>query len=287
LTSIPDPRFIIKLLRIKQWYKNLLVFTPIVFADLFLDAQLILVTAIAFFAFCSVSSFIYIQNDIQDADKDALHPTKRKRPIASGKITRKMATGIAAILLIITIILCSFLPPSFWAVILGYIILNIAYTHYLKHIFIIDVFVIGFGFILRVLGGAVVVNVMLSEWLFIATFLIAIILGFSKRNAEINYSEDPAEHRSVLALYDPMLLRSFILLATTSVLVVYFIYSIIVVHIPAFIVTIPFVLYGALRFLSLSLFDGLDPDDMFKDRAFVANFVLWIIIVLVTRYAFR
>lgn len=287
MTSIPDLRSLIKLLRIRQWYKNLLVFTPIVFANLFLDAQLILVTTIAFFAFCTVASFVYIQNDIQDADKDALHPIKRKRPIASGKITKKMAIGIAVILLIITIILCSFLPPSFWAVILGYIILNIAYTHYLKHIFIIDVFVIGFGFILRVLGGAAVVNVMLSEWLFIATFLLAIILGFSKRNAEISHAEDPAEHRSVLALYDPMILRSFIIFATTSVLVVYFIYSIIVVQIPAFVVTIPFVLYGALRFLSLSLVKGLDPDDMFKDRAFVANFVLWIIIVLVALYAFR
>jgi len=275
---------IIKLMRVGQWYKNILVFTPVVFAHfLFLPDKLIIALC-AFFAFCAISSCTYIINDIVDIKNDSFHPTKKNRPLPSGKITKQFAILLAILLGIITIILCSALPIVVSIIILGYFILNLMYSFYLKHLFIIDVMVIGISFILRVLAGSESVDVHLSSWLFIATFVLALLLGFSKRSNELNLN-DASSHRKVLVKYDPVILRSFILISAITSLIVYLIYTIIVIDEQYFILTTPFVFYGLFLFLSFTIHDGIDPDNIFKNVAFDLNLILWMIVVVFSLYA--
>jgi 4-hydroxybenzoate polyprenyltransferase len=182
------------------------------------------------------------------------------------------------------IAICSFLPITFAFIILGYFLLNILYSIYLKHLFIIDVLTIGAFFILRVLGGAVAVKVQLSSWLFVATFILALLLGFSKRSSELSNMENAINHRKVLVQYDLVILRTFVIISATVALIVYLIYAIIVIKNQDFLLSTPFVLYGILLFLSSSLHKGSDPDDIFKDHAFVANLILWVCVVVTTLY---
>ena len=275
---------IIKLMRVGQWYKNILVFTPVVFAHFLFLPDKLLVALCAFFTFCAISSCTYIINDIVDIKNDSLHPTKKNRPLPSGKITKRFAILLAILLGIITIILCSALPFVVSIIILGYFILNLMYSFYLKHLFIIDVMVIGISFILRVLAGSESVDVHLSSWLFIATFVLALLLGFSKRSNELNLN-DASSHRKVLMKYDPVILRSFILISAITALIVYLIYTIIVIDEQYFILTTPFVFYGLFLFLSFTIHDGIDPDNIFKNVAFDLNLILWMIVVVFSLYA--
>jgi len=274
----------IRLIRVRQWYKNILVFTPIVFANLLKNPDALFSAILAFCAFCTISSSTYIFNDIRDASADAYHPTKKNRPIASGLVSRRVAVAIAMVFAAAAIAICSFLPITFAFIILGYFLLNILYSLYLKHLFIIDVLTIGAFFILRVLGGAVAVKVQLSSWLFVATFILALLLGFSKRSSELSSMENAINHRKVLVQYDLVILRTFVIISATVALIVYLIYAIIVIKNQDFLLSTPFVLYGILLFLSSSLHKGSDPDDIFKDHAFVANLILWVCVVVTTLY---
>jgi 4-hydroxybenzoate polyprenyltransferase len=276
----------INLIRVRQWYKNFLVFTPIVFANLLKNPDALFSAVLAFCAFCIISSSTYIFNDISDASTDAYHPKKKNRPIAAGLVSKRVAVVIATAFAGAVIAICSLLPIRFSFIILGYFLLNILYSLFLKQLFIIDVLTIGAFFILRVLGGSVAVNVQLSSWLFVATFILALLLGFSKRSSELSSGENAKNHRKVLVQYDVVLLRTFVIISATVALIVYLIYAIIVIKNQDFLLTTPFVLYGILLFLSSSLHKGLDPDDIFRDHAFVANLILWGCVVVTTLYVF-
>jgi len=191
-----------------------------------------------------------------------------------------MIIGFLALLLAVR------MTPDFSLIILSYIVLNLLYSFWLKHIFIIDIFSIGIGFILRVMAGSVALGVSLSPWLFIATFLLALTLGFSKRSAELSLSNSPSEKRKVLEFYDMRILRSFAILSTTLVVIIYLIYAITVVTDHLFILTSIFVLYGCFRFLAFSLEKGLDPDELLTDRPFTLNIIIWILTVVATLYVF-
>jgi 4-hydroxybenzoate polyprenyltransferase len=274
----------INLIRVRQWYKNILVFTPIVFANLLKNPDALISAVLAFCAFCTISSSTYIFNDIRDASTDAYHPTKKNRPIAAGLVSKRVAVVIAFAFAGAAIAICTLLPIRFAFIILGYFLLNILYSLYLKQLFIIDVLTIGAFFILRVLGGAVAVNVQLSSWLFVATFILALLLGFSKRSSELSSVGNAINHRKVLAQYDAVILRTFVIISATVALIVYLIYAIIVEKNQDFLLTTPFVLYGILLFLSSSLHKGSDPDEIFRDRAFVVNLILWGCVVVTTLY---
>ncbi len=272
------------LIRVRQWYKNILVLAPLVFANLLFLPGALFQSLIAFLIFCLVSSCMYTINDIIDEEKDARHPYKRERPLPSGKISRREAQFIVAFTASLVLLLSIRMPPGFILVTLSYVVLNLLYSFWFKHLFIIDIFSIGTGFIFRVLAGSIVLGVSLSPWLFIATFLLALTLGFSKRAAELSVLEAPAEKRRVLEFYDCRMLRSFAVLSTTSVVIIYLIYAITVVADHYFILTSVFVLYGCFRFLAFSLEQGLDPDDLMKDRAFLMNIAIWIVSVVFTLY---
>jgi 4-hydroxybenzoate polyprenyltransferase len=274
-----------RLLRVKQYYKNLLVLAPLLFAGILSVPEKFATAFLAFIAFCLLSSLVYIFNDFRDIEKDRNHPKKRMRPLVTGEISTNKAIMVSGILVLGLIPIFLLLPPTFFLVSIGYAILTIIYTLYLKKFALIDVFSIGVGFVLRVLAGSVAVEVTLSAWLFMAAFLLALVLGFSKRSSELTLCEDTTSHRDVLGSYDLTLLRSYVLVATTSVVMVYLIYAITVVEDHIFVVTSIFVLYGTFRFLSLSLKEGFDPDSMFRDKPFMVNILLWIIAVVVALYA--
>jgi 4-hydroxybenzoate polyprenyltransferase len=273
-----------RLLRIRQYYKNLLVLAPLIFAGVLIVPEQFTNAFLAFIAFCLLSSLFYIFNDIRDIEKDRNHPVKKMRPLVTGEIRRNSALIVSVFLIILLIPIFFLLPLNFFFVAISYGVLTILYTLFLKQFVIIDVFTLGVGFILRVLAGSVALGVELSAWLFIAAFLLALVLGFSKRISEIKLCSDSIAHKKTLGSYDLSILRSYVIISTSSVVIVYLIYAILVVSDPIFIITSIFVLYGVFRFLSLAMKDGLDPDTMFEDKPFMVNIILWIVAFVVTLY---
>ncbi|WP_181391427.1 UbiA family prenyltransferase [Methanospirillum stamsii] len=277
---------VLQLIRVKQWYKNLLVLTPLLFGDLLFSLDVLFSVIIATLVFCAVSGIIYILNDIRDKERDSHHPKKLKRPLPSGAISVKEALFLVVILFILTIIGLTHMNPLFGCVIGLYIVQNIAYTYWLKNVAIVDVIVIGVGFVLRVLAGCIVADVFLSPWLFTAAFLLALLLGFSKRYSEIGIIESAIAHRPVLGEYNGIVLQAYLILSATAVLMVYLIYAITGSHTSYFVLTIPFAIFGIFSFLSKSLISGLDPDDLLKEYAFLTNLLLWFAVVVLVLYGF-
>ena len=191
---------ILKLMRIKHYIKNILIFAPVFFARSILDVNLLFKVGLGFVSFCVVSSIVYIINDIHDVDKDREHPIKRNRPIASGKISINQAWMLAFFLFIISFVLNLVWINNGLALIIlyGYLLLNLAYSFYLKKIPIVDVTVIVIGFILRIVYGGVLVAIQLSNWLILTVIAISYYLALGKRRNELsrngNQSRDVLEH---------------------------------------------------------------------------------------------
>ena len=166
-----------RLIRPKQWVKNLFVFSALVFSKHLFEFEYLSLSLLAFAAFSFSASFIYIINDIVDRDRDALHPKKKKRPIASGEIKPAEGIVIAVILLVLVLAIVSVLDPRFILCLVAYLIMNLAYSFYLKEMVLIDVFVIAIGFMLRVIGGAFVLDVERSSWLILTTMFLSLFLA--------------------------------------------------------------------------------------------------------------
>ncbi|MEX2315211.1 MAG: UbiA prenyltransferase family protein, partial [Thermomicrobiales bacterium] len=168
----------VAVLRPKQWTKNAVVFAALVFDHGLFDATRLLTVVGAAICFCFASSAIYIVNDLRDAESDRQHPHKRMRPIASGQISRQSARLLAGLLLLGSLPAAALLRPQFAAVVAGYLALMTAYSYALKHFVIVDVFAISAGFVLRAAGGAVVLDVPISPWLYVCTVLLSLFIGF-------------------------------------------------------------------------------------------------------------
>ncbi|MCS7118786.1 MAG: decaprenyl-phosphate phosphoribosyltransferase [Archaeoglobaceae archaeon] len=189
-------------MRPQQWYKNFLVFAALVFSKNLLDLELLKLTILGFIAFCLASSSQYIFNDILDREKDKRHPKKCKRPIASGKISLPIAIAFSAILLIFSILISLLLNFWFLMAIISYLILNSLYSAFLKNLVLFDVLTISAGFVIRAISGCFIINVLISPWLILCTFLLAIFLALGKRRHELILLEENAKkHREVLGLY--------------------------------------------------------------------------------------
>jgi 4-hydroxybenzoate polyprenyltransferase len=182
-------RALIKTMRPRQWTKNAFVLAAVVFDRQLTNPAALTNALIAFVLFCLLSSVVYIINDIADVKADRLHPLKRHRPIASGSLPVPVAIGAAVFLLIFTIPAAYLLSPTFAAIAVAYFAINIAYSNWLKHVPLVDVFIIAAGFVLRVAAGVSVVNVeRFSPWLYVVTTLFALYIGFGKRRAELSTS---------------------------------------------------------------------------------------------------
>ena len=244
-------------LRPKQWIKNLILFAGLIFAHKFFDAFLVLRTLLAFAAFCLVSSSIYLINDIRDIESDRLHPLKKFRPLASGKIGRGAALRLAVILAVISLSFGFWLNRDFGLTVAIYFAGMLAYNFFFKHVVILDILIIAGGFILRAVAGAVVVEVNISSWLLVCTTFLALFLVISKRRHEIiSLGENAAEHRKILEEYGERFLDQMIGIVTACTIMAYMLYTVDQATIDKFgtgnlILTSPFVLFGVFRYLYL------------------------------------
>ena len=248
----------LKLIRASQWVKNLFVFVPLLFSLHLFDKDYFLATLFAFILFCLASSLIYVINDIIDIEADKSHPTKKKRPLPAGEISKKKAIIVVTILAILHVILLPNFNVEFIYFVTGFIALNIFYSFWFKHIVILDVFSIAAGFSFRVLAGAVVIMVPISSWLILTTMFISLFLGVMKRHSELVLVENKADapSRKVLSQYSLNFADQMATIAAAGVIICYALYSVSERTVNIFgtenlIYTTPFVVYGIFRFMYL------------------------------------
>lgn len=273
-TARNQPLDFLKLMRPKQWLKNVFVFIGLFFGTDMSDPLLILKVVVVAIAFSLTSSSVYIFNDIIDIEKDRNHPKKSKRPLAAGKVEVNPAFILAIILSIISILLGYWVSWEILVILVSYVILNIFYSCWLKHVVILDVFCISAGFMLRILAGTVGVGIPPSKWLLFCSMMITLLLGFAKRRAElIALQKNSGEHREVLSDYSPALLDELGAICGAATIISYSLYTMSPIsiekhHTESLIYTVPFVTYAIFRYLFLlhKCRSGGDPtEDLFTD----------------------
>ncbi len=279
-------------MRPRQWVKNLFVLAPLVFGkEVFIFPQNAR-ALLAFAVFCLVSGAVYVINDIADREGDRRHPDKSQRPIALGVLPFQTAFLGASSILVVSLGLAFMLEWKFSGILFAYILLNIGYSYLLKHIVLVDVFVVALGFVFRVAAGGIVIDVQASSWLLLCTLLIALFLALCKRRHELVLLEEGAkEHRKILREYNPYFLDQLIAVVTASTVVAYALYTM-SEEVQAFVgnaymqYTIPFVLYGIFRYLYLVHRQdiGSPTEIMLGDVPMIVNIGLWGIAVLVIFY---
>jgi 4-hydroxybenzoate polyprenyltransferase len=243
---------------------------------------LVLRTVAAFLLFSAISAGIYLLNDARDAEADRRHPLKANRPIAAGRLSIRVAVTVAACGMALALAISLVLSPAFALIAAAYVVLMSAYTFYLKHLVLIDVFAIAGGFVLRAAGGAAVISVQISPWLYLCTILLALFLGFGKRRHELLLLEESARiHRRNLEEYTGPLLDDLINIVAGATIIAYSLYTFFASAVPhnhAMMVTIPFVLYGIFRYLLIvhrTDVAGAPEEAVWKDRPLLADLVLW------------
>lgn len=272
-------------MRPKQWTKNAIIFAPLIFAQKFMEPSPVVTACLAFLIFCALSSIVYIINDLIDIEQDRKHPLKCHRPLASGKLKPRTALIFLAGL-IIAAGLCTLLLLNWQFALIAavYIVLQICYSLWLKHVVIIDVFCIASGFLLRVAAGAEAIEVTFSTWLFFCTILLSLFLALSKRRHELVLLEGGAgEHRRILFEYSTGLLDQMISIVTTATLIAYILYTVSGETVAKFggdklKYTIPFVLYGIFRYLYLiyQKNEGGSPEKvLLNDRPILVTVLLY------------
>jgi 4-hydroxybenzoate polyprenyltransferase len=279
-----------RLIRPKQWVKNLFVFSALVFSKHLFDFDYLSKTLLAFAAFSFSASFVYIVNDIADRDRDRLHPKKRKRPIASGEISPAFGMVIAVVLLVIVVGIVSVLDPRFTLCLAAYLVMNLAYSFYLKELVLIDVFVIAIGFMLRVIGGAVVLDVERSSWLILTTMFLSLFLAIAKRRGELvtiaattEVENQATSTRKVLEHYNVDFAEQMTTICAAGFVFCYALYTVSDRTVTLFgtdnlVLTTPFVLYGVFRYLYLLHLKNLgeNPTEVvLNDLPMMINFVAY------------
>ena len=277
---------VIKLMRPHQYIKNLFIFLPLFFALKITDIQLLTNSLIAFIAFSLTASAVYILNDYRDIDDDRRHPTKRDRPLASGAISKQQGIGIMLVLLGIGFLMMSMLSISAVAILGIYVVMNVLYTFWLKHIAILDVIIIAIGFVLRLFIGASVTNIELSMWIVTMTFLLALFMALAKRRDDmLIYLDTGKKMRRVIDGYNLQFLDTAMSIMASVVIVAYVIYTsslevITRVHSNYLYLTSLFVIIGIMRYLQIAFVfqdSGSPTKIVLKDRFMQLTIVGWIV----------
>ncbi|MEW6680827.1 MAG: decaprenyl-phosphate phosphoribosyltransferase [bacterium] len=276
-------------MRPKQWIKNLFIFAALVFGEKLADLPSLIKASLGFILFCTIAGSGYLINDILDKKKDSTHPLKSKRPIVSGVLKRKYAISFALLFITLSIFCSFFINYNFTLSLVSYLLLSLSYSIWLKKIVIIDILTLSFGFVIRVIAGALIVNVSISLWLLICTMLIALFLILSKRRHELVLLEDDASlHREILAEYSPQFIDEMISAITGATIIAYSLYAFQSKEFGKYLpLTIPFVLYGIFRYLYLvhQKKRGGSPEiDITQDKPLMINIFLWVISVLCIIY---
>jgi len=248
----------LKLVRVPQWVKNFFVFVPLLFSQHLFDEDYFTTTLFAFVVFCLASSLIYVINDIIDIEADKAHPTKKNRPLPLGLISTRSALIVAVVLTAVIVILLPQFNEEFIYFVTVFVLLNLLYSFWFKHIVILDVFSIAAGFSIRVLAGAVVISVPISSWLILTTMFISLFLGVMKRHSELILvaENENAPSRKVLSQYSLNFADQMATVAAAGVIICYALYTVSERTVSAFgtenlIYTTPFVVYGIFRFMYL------------------------------------
>jgi len=278
-------------MRPKQWIKNLLLFAGFVFT---LNERwrpfspemwdYLGRSAAAFLLFSLLSSSIYLMNDVIDVEKDRLHPTKKNRPIAAGRLSPRTAIVFSVFLMIVALGGGAWLSLPFAGVAAGYLVMQFGYVFGLKQVALLEVFVLAIGFVLRAIAGALVIHAHISPWLYIVTLLGSLFLALSKRRNELMLLDSGAgHHRKILESYTPALLDSLTSVVASSTIMAYSLYTFTPPKLPhnnLMMLTIPLVIFGLFRYLYLahSHNEGGSPEDVFlRDKPLIITIVLWIV----------
>lgn len=282
-------RALLRSMRPVQWAKNFFVLAPLVFAGGLDDSRVLERGLAAFAAFCLASSSIYLFNDLRDREHDRNHPLKRHRPIAAGTLPAPLAAAAAVALAAVALSSAVFLGGRFGIVLAVYLVLNGLYSAGLKNVVILDALIIALGFVLRVLGGAAAVAVVVSHWLLLCTIFLALFLAFSKRRHELELmADDASSQRRVLSHYSPAFLDQMMNVVTASSVVCYALYAVAPETEAKYggdvlLYTIPLVLFGIFRYLYLVYQrpgERNPTEAILRDVPFVTNMALWGLAVL-------
>ncbi|HLE27300.1 MAG TPA: decaprenyl-phosphate phosphoribosyltransferase [Anaerolineales bacterium] len=274
---------LLEAMRPKQWAKNGVVFAALIFDVQLFQPTPLLRTLAGFGLMCLLSSAVYLVNDLADLEKDRQHPQKRNRPLASGRLSKNVAAAAAVVLPLVALPLGFLLDWRFGLLALTYLVKDLLYSLWLKHVAIIDVMLVALGFLLRVGAGVVIITVArFSPWLYICMGLLALFMGFGKRRAELALMDSQAgDTRTVLKEYSLPFLDEMINLVSTSTIIAYSLYTFSAPNLPenhTMMLTIPFVLYSLLRYLYLIHMkgEGGAPDELvLTDRPLQITFLLW------------
>ncbi len=273
-------------MRPKQWYKNLVIFIGIAFSLNLLNINLWIIVISAFFIFCLLSGSIYLINDVFDIEKDRKHPKKRERPLPSGKLKPYQAIIAATAFTLIALLGAYLINLPFFIISVIFFSLIMSYNLYLKKFVIVDIMVISIGFVIRAVAGALAISVLVSPWLIICAFLLALFLALGKRRHELFILGDKVnEHRQSLDSFSTEMLDQMIIITTSTLIMSYSLYTFFTGKI-LMMITIPFAFYGLFRYLFLihSKNLGGEPEMIFKDKGMVLSIALWAFVVFLVLY---
>ncbi|MDO9533940.1 MAG: decaprenyl-phosphate phosphoribosyltransferase [Bacillota bacterium] len=277
-----------RILRPKQWTKNLLLFAGLVFSQNLFHTPLLFKTLLAFGVFCLLSGSVYIFNDIRDLSEDRKHYKKRSRPLAAGQLSIRQAFFFFYIILAVSFYLAYTLGIPFFVTGVLYFLLVFGYSLCFKHIVILDVFAVALGFLLRAVAGGVVIGVSISPWLLICTLLLALFLALTKRRNEYLVLENNGtEHRRVLEDYSVAYLDQLVSIVTASTIMAYSLYTFTASGNEYLMISIPFVIYGIFRYLFLvhkKDMGGSPEDVLLKDKPLIVSILLWVAVCIAVIY---
>ncbi|SDI20160.1 4-hydroxybenzoate polyprenyltransferase [Chryseobacterium taeanense] len=288
----------LKLLRVEQWVKNLFVFVPLFFSGNIKNIDLLTKSIFAFIIFSLAASVVYILNDYNDIEADRKHPEKRKRPLASGAISKSQAIGIFVILIVLDISLVFFAQSYFhenlwkFAIIIGsYFLMNLAYTFRLKHVPIIDISIIALGFVLRVLAGGYITGITISQWAILLTFVLALVLAIGKRRGELINAQVSGKTRKALDGYNVQFADIALSISVTLAIVCYIMFTLspevqAKFHQRVFY-TVIFVVFAFLRYLQQTLVYNRTESPtkiVYRDRYIQITLLLWVATFLIQIY---
>lgn len=283
---------IIRSMRPRQWPKNAFVFVALLFDRKLFDPASVLPVLGAFVLLCLMSGAVYLMNDLADIESDRQHPTKRNRPLPSGRLNPRLAGLAAALLAAFSLVAGYFLSWQLAVILLIYLLSQVAYTFWLKHVVLVDVLTIAAGFVLRIAAGVAVIEVQrFSPWLYIFGGFLALFMALGKRRHElVLLGGDAANHRAILEDYNLDLIDRLQSIVTTSAVVSYSLYTFLAEGLPqnhAMMLSIPFVLYGIFRYLYLIHIrnEGGAPEEiLLRDRPFQINLLFYGLVVFVALY---
>lgn len=276
----------VRIIRINQWYKNLVVFLPIFFAEEFLNTNALFMTALGFLSLGLVSSANYVMNDLIDVDRDRAHPEKRFRPLAS----RKMSFHEAMILFIISLVLGLGLAYSLNYLFLIFasalFMLSLAYSLWLKNEPVLDIIIISVNFVIRAISGAFIMNILISPWLILCPLFVAIVLALGKRESDMSVlKQDASKHKLVLGIYTPRLIDALMIISTTCLIITYALYAL--SKKGWLLITVPLAIYAIFRYYYL-VDSGSEiarnPGRFYKDKRLLISLIIWTLLLFLIIY---